>query len=116
MKPKQAIKICVNAAMTLVLLFLMVSGVILSSKVFAFLQIRGRMAFARRLHMAASYWGFLLMAAHRRPDGKPSASTPLLRKRPHVRAAAAVGSARLPVSRRTYDRAEISQWLENAAH
>ena len=43
---------------------LMVSGVILSSKVFAFLQIRGHMAFARRLHMASSYWGFLLMAAH----------------------------------------------------
>ena len=31
---------------------------------FAFLQIRGHMAFARRLHMAASYWGFLLMTAH----------------------------------------------------
>lgn len=126
MKPKQTVKICVDAAMTLVLLFLMgyhlwgdtahewvgagmfllfilhhilnwrwwtglfrgkytavrilqitinlltlaamlgliVSGVILSSKVFAFLQIRGHMAFARRLHMAASYWGFLLMTAH----------------------------------------------------
>lgn len=46
------------------MLGLMVSGVILSSKVFAFLQIKGHMAFARRLHMAASYWGFLLMAAH----------------------------------------------------
>lgn len=46
------------------MLGLMVSGVILSSKVFAFLQIRGPMAFARRLHMAASYWGFLLMTAH----------------------------------------------------
>lgn len=46
------------------MLGLMVSGVILSSKVFAFLQIRGHMAFARRLHMAASDWGFLLMAAH----------------------------------------------------
>lgn len=46
------------------MLGLMVSGVILSSKVFAFLQIRGPMAFARKLHMAASYWGFLLMAAH----------------------------------------------------
>lgn len=126
MKPKQAIKICVDAVMTLGLLFLMgyhlwgdtahewvgaglfvlfilhhvlnwrwwtgifkgrytatrvlqtmlnlltlaamvglmVSGVILSNKVFAFLQIRGHMAFARRLHMAASHWGFLLMAAH----------------------------------------------------
>lgn len=126
MKPKQIVKICVDAAMTLGLLFqigyhlwgdtahewvgaglfllfilhhilnwrwwtgmfrgkytaarvmqtvinlltlaamagLMVSSVILSSKVFAFLQIRGHMAFARRLHMAASYWGFLLMTAH----------------------------------------------------
>ena len=43
---------------------LMVSGVILSNKVFAFLHIRGYMAFARRLHMASSYWGFLLMATH----------------------------------------------------
>ena len=126
MKPKQIIKICVNVAMTLGLLFqmgyhlwgdtahewvgaglfllfmlhhilnwrwwtelfkgrytavrvlqtvinlltlaamvgLMVSGVILSSKVFAFLHIRGHMSLARRLHMAASYWGFLLMTAH----------------------------------------------------
>lgn len=46
------------------MLGLMVSGVILSSRVFAFLHIRGHMAFARRLHMAASHWGFLLMAAH----------------------------------------------------
>lgn len=46
------------------MLGLMASGVILSHKVFAFLRIRRHMAFARRLHMAASYWGFLLMAAH----------------------------------------------------
>ena len=46
------------------MLGLMVSGVILSSKVFAFLHIREHMAFARRLHMAASSWGFLLMSAH----------------------------------------------------
>lgn len=46
------------------MLGLMISGVILSSKVFAFLHIRGHMAFARRLHMLASSWGFLLMAAH----------------------------------------------------
>ena len=44
---------------------LMISGVILSSKVFAFLQIRGHMAFARRLHMAASSWG-----------GSPNVGTP----------------------------------------
>ena len=126
MKPKQTVKICVDAAMTLALLLLMgyhlwgdtahewvgagifllfaahhilnwhwwkglfkgkysavrilqtvidlltlaamlglvVSSVILSNEVFAFLHIRGHMSFARRLHMASAYWGFLLMAAH----------------------------------------------------
>lgn len=54
----------INLLTLAAMLGLMVSGVILSSKVFAFLQIRGHMAFARRLHMAASYWGFLLMTAH----------------------------------------------------
>ena len=54
----------INLLTLAAMLGLMASGVILSSKVFAFLQIRGHMAFARRLHMAASYWGFLLMTAH----------------------------------------------------
>lgn len=43
---------------------LMVSGVVLSNHVFAFLPIRGGTGFARLLHMAASYWGFVLMALH----------------------------------------------------
>ncbi len=46
------------------MLGLMVSSVILSHEVFAFLHIRGHLSFARRLHMASAYWGFLLMAAH----------------------------------------------------
>ena len=46
------------------MLGLIVSSVILSNEVFAFLHIRGHMSFARRLHMASAYWGFLLMAAH----------------------------------------------------
>ena len=36
----------------------------LSNHVFAFLNIRGGMSFARLLHMATSYWGFVLMALH----------------------------------------------------
>lgn len=59
MKPKQSAKISVDAAMALGMQGLMVSGAILSGKVFMFFQIRGRMVFARRLHMAAA----LLMAA-----------------------------------------------------
>lgn len=43
---------------------LMVSGIILSNHVFAFLNIHGGMSFARLLHMAASHWGFVLMALH----------------------------------------------------
>ena len=43
---------------------LMVSGVMLSNHVFAFLNIRDGMSLARILHMAASYWGFVLMALH----------------------------------------------------
>lgn len=46
------------------MLGLTVSGVLLSSRMFAFLQIRGHMAFARKLHIAASSWGFVLMSAH----------------------------------------------------
>lgn len=46
------------------MLGLMVSGVILSRKVFAFLPIQGGTAFARVLHMLSAYWGFVLMAAH----------------------------------------------------
>ena len=43
---------------------LMVSGIRLSNHVFSFLNLRGGMGFARLLHMAASYWGFVLMALH----------------------------------------------------
>ena len=43
---------------------LMASGILLSSHVFACLHLRGGMSFARLLHMAASHWGFVLMALH----------------------------------------------------
>ena len=41
-----------------------VSGIMLSNHVFAFLDIHGGTSFARLLHMAASHWGFVLMALH----------------------------------------------------
>ena len=43
---------------------LMISGIMLSNHVFAFLGISGGMSFARILHMASSYWGFVLMSLH----------------------------------------------------
>lgn len=60
----RTLQVVIDLLILAAMLGLMVSGVILSSKVFAFLHIRGHMAFARRLHMLASSWGFLLMSAH----------------------------------------------------
>lgn len=42
----------------------MISGIILSRHALSFLPISGGRSFARRLHMLASYWGFVLMALH----------------------------------------------------
>ena len=40
------------------------SGIVLSRHVFAFLPISGGMATARVMHLAGSYWGFILMSVH----------------------------------------------------
>lgn len=54
----------VNGALSLAMLGLMISGVMLSRYVFAFLPVRGGLELARTLHMLASYWGFCLMGLH----------------------------------------------------
>ena len=62
--PAGVFQLVIDLLVLLAVIGLMVSGVILSNHVFAFLPIRGGMGFARLLHMAASYWGFVLMALH----------------------------------------------------
>ena len=57
-------QLIVDFLVFLAMIGLMVSGIMLSSHVFAFLDIHGGMSFARLLHMAASHWGFVLMALH----------------------------------------------------
>lgn len=54
----------INVLLFLSMLGLMVSGIILSRHVFAFLPIKGGTSFARKLHMLSAYWGFILMALH----------------------------------------------------
>ena len=54
----------VNLLLAVDFVFLAVSSVMLSNHVFAFLPISGDMAFARKAHMLASYWGFILMSVH----------------------------------------------------
>ena len=61
------IRVLINAvdlALLAVMICLMASGITMSRHVFAFLPIIGGMGTARLVHMAACYWGFVLMALH----------------------------------------------------
>ena len=62
--PSRLFMLCIDALVFLSMIGLMISGIMLSAHVFAFLGIRGGMSFARLLHMASSYWGFVLMSLH----------------------------------------------------
>lgn len=55
----------VSAALVLMtMLGSMVSAVLISRQVFAFLPISGGRAFGRSLHMLCAYWGFVLLSLH----------------------------------------------------
>ena len=54
----------VNFAVLISMLCLAYSGMVMSHYVFGFFSIHGVMALARKMHMAASYWGFVLISVH----------------------------------------------------
>ena len=54
----------VNLGVLASILCLGFSGVVMSRHVFAALPINGPMATARTMHLAASYWGFILISVH----------------------------------------------------
>lgn len=54
----------VDILLLIAMLLLAYSSVVISRYVFDFFKISGGISFARRLHILASYWGFLLMSAH----------------------------------------------------
>jgi len=60
----RVLQVVIDLLVLAAMLGLMISSVILSNEVFAFLHIKGHLSFARRLHMASAYWGFFVMAAH----------------------------------------------------
>lgn len=62
--PVRIMQVLTDTAVLFSMLGLMVSGVILSREVFAFLPISGGVAFARSLHVVSAFWGFVLMAFH----------------------------------------------------
>ena len=57
-------QILLDLAVFAAMICLMISGTLLSNHVFAFLHLQGGIAIARLLHMASSYWGFVVMALH----------------------------------------------------
>jgi len=57
-------RMIVNFAILFSMLCLAYSGIVMSHYVFDFVFVRGQMALARQMHMAASYWGFVLMSVH----------------------------------------------------
>ncbi len=58
------IRTVVNFGVLITMLCLGFSGIVMSRHVFAALSIHGPMATARMMHLAASYWGFVLMSVH----------------------------------------------------
>lgn len=62
--PVRIMQVLTDIAVLFSMLGLMVSGVILSREVFAFLPISGGVAFARSLHIVSAFWGYVLMAFH----------------------------------------------------
>ena len=54
----------INFEVLVSMLCLAYSGIVMSNYVFGFVSIKGGMALARQMHMAASYWGFVLMSVH----------------------------------------------------
>lgn len=60
----QIMQLLVNFLAGFAMIGLAISGMIMSNHVFAFLDFEGGMGFARRMHMAASHWSFVLISLH----------------------------------------------------
>lgn len=63
-KLQRILQTIVNFSILISMLCLGYSGIVMSRYVFAALPISGPMAVARNMHMAAAYWGFVLMSVH----------------------------------------------------
>lgn len=62
--PYRAVQLAVNFLLLLSMAGTMVSGIILSREVFAFLPVSGGIALARPMHILCGFWGFVLMVLH----------------------------------------------------
>lgn len=62
--PMRILQLVMDGLVLAVMIMLMVSGIMMSRHVFAFLPVHGGLSVARRLHILGSYWGFILMSMH----------------------------------------------------
>lgn len=60
----RVVNLILNVLIFIVMLGLMYSGIILFRHVFVNFPVEGSRAFARKIHMLCSYWGFILMSVH----------------------------------------------------
>ena len=62
--PYRVMQTIINCCILICTIFLMISGIILSSHIFTFLNIQGGLGFARIAHLLASHWYYLFMSLH----------------------------------------------------
>ncbi|MCM1159045.1 MAG: DUF4405 domain-containing protein [Bacteroidales bacterium] len=55
----RVLQTAINFAVLISMLCLAYSGIVMSNYVFGFVAVKGEMALARQMHMAASYWVFV---------------------------------------------------------
>ncbi len=62
--PMRVVQTILAVLILICMLDSMASGIILSRRLFTFLDIRGAASWARVIHMTSAYWGFVLMSLH----------------------------------------------------
>ena len=62
--PVRVLNTIVNLLLFVVMIFLPVSGIVMSKHFYTFLPTEGLSAVARTVHLLLSYWGFALMSLH----------------------------------------------------
>ena len=62
--PYRVMQTVINCSILLCVIFLMISGIILSNHVFTFLNIQSGLGFARIAHLLSSHWYYLFMSLH----------------------------------------------------
>lgn len=60
----RTLNLVINILLSVIMIFLPVSGIIISEHVFKFLHITFATGSARIIHLLFSYWGFVLMSIH----------------------------------------------------